>query len=58
MSRSWDVVVAGGGIHGVGIAQAVAAAGHSVLVLEQEALAAGSSSRAYRSFPLNTSRPR
>ena len=45
MSRSWDVVVAGGGIHGVGIAQAVAAAGHSVLVLEQEALAAGSSSR-------------
>ena len=45
MSRSWDVVVAGGGIHGVGIAQAVAAAGHSVLVLEQEAIAAGSSSR-------------
>ncbi len=45
MSRSWDVVVVGGGIHGVGIAQAVAAAGHSVLVLEQQALAAGSSSR-------------
>jgi glycerol-3-phosphate dehydrogenase len=45
MSRNWDVVVAGGGIHGVGIAQAAAAAGHSVLVLEQEALAAGSSSR-------------
>ncbi len=45
MSRSWDVVVAGGGIHGAGIAQAVAAAGHSVLVLEQEAIAAGSSSR-------------
>ncbi len=45
MSGSWDVVVVGGGIHGVGIAQAVAAAGHSVLVLEQEALAAGSSSR-------------
>ncbi len=45
MSRSWDVVVVGGGIHGVGIAQAVAAAGHSVLVLEQEAIAAGSSSR-------------
>ncbi len=45
MSRSWDVVVAGGGIHGVGIAQAAAAAGHSVLVLEQEAIAAGSSSR-------------
>jgi glycerol-3-phosphate dehydrogenase len=45
MSQTWDVVVAGGGIHGVGIAQAVAAAGHSVLVLEQQALAAGSSSR-------------
>ncbi len=36
MSRRYDVVVAGGGIHGVGVAQAVAAAGHSVLVLEQE----------------------
>jgi glycerol-3-phosphate dehydrogenase len=45
MSDQWDVVVAGGGIHGVGIAQAVAAAGHSVLVLEQQAIAAGSSSR-------------
>ena len=45
MSRVWDVVVAGGGIHGVGIAQAVAAAGHSVLLLEQRAIAAGSSSR-------------
>lgn len=45
MSRSWDVVVAGAGIHGVGIAQAVAAAGHSVLVLEQDAIASGSSSR-------------
>ena len=45
MSRRWDVIVAGAGIHGVGIAQAVAAAGHSVLVLEQEAIAAGSSSR-------------
>jgi glycerol-3-phosphate dehydrogenase len=45
MSTRWDVVVAGGGIHGVGVAQAAAAAGHSVLVLEQQALAAGSSSR-------------
>jgi glycerol-3-phosphate dehydrogenase len=45
VSRSYDVVVAGGGIHGAGMAQAVAAAGHSVLVLEQSALAAGSSSR-------------
>ena len=45
MSASVDVIVAGGGIHGAGIAQAAAAAGHSVLLLEQSALAAGSSSR-------------
>ncbi|MHB1241167.1 MAG: glycerol-3-phosphate dehydrogenase/oxidase [Gammaproteobacteria bacterium] len=42
---AYDVVVVGGGIHGAGIAQAVAAAGHSVLVLEQSSLAAGTSSR-------------
>jgi glycerol-3-phosphate dehydrogenase len=42
---SFDVIVVGGGIHGVGAAQAVAAAGHSVLLLEQRALASGSSSR-------------
>jgi glycerol-3-phosphate dehydrogenase len=41
----FDVVIVGGGIHGVGAAQALAAAGHSVLVLEQRALASGSSSR-------------
>lgn len=40
-----DVVVIGGGIHGAGVAQAAAAAGHSVLVLEQTGLAAGTSSR-------------
>jgi glycerol-3-phosphate dehydrogenase len=40
-----DVVVVGGGIHGVGMAQAVSAAGHSVLLLEEQALASGSSSR-------------
>ena len=45
MSAQYDVVVAGGGIHGAGMAQAAAAAGHSVLLLEQNALAAGSSSR-------------
>ena len=33
------MVVVGGGIHGVGIAQAAAAAGHSVLLIEQKALA-------------------
>jgi glycerol-3-phosphate dehydrogenase len=41
----YDVVVIGGGIHGVGVAQAAAAQGYSVLVLEQTALAAGTSSR-------------
>jgi glycerol-3-phosphate dehydrogenase len=40
-----DVVVVGGGIHGAGVAQAAAAAGHSVLLLEKKALAAGTSSR-------------
>ncbi len=41
----FDIVVIGGGIHGVGVAQAAAAAGYSVLVLEQTALAYGTSSR-------------
>lgn len=45
MSRSYDVVVVGGGIQGVGVAQAAAAAGHSVLLLEKTALAAGTSSK-------------
>jgi glycerol-3-phosphate dehydrogenase len=40
-----DVAIVGAGIHGAGIAQAAAAAGHSVLLLEQTAPAAGSSSR-------------
>jgi glycerol-3-phosphate dehydrogenase len=40
-----DLVIIGGGIHGAGIAQAGAAAGHRVLLLEQNALAHGSSSR-------------
>ena len=43
--RRLDVVVVGGGIQGVGVAQAVAAAGHSVLLLEKRALAAGTSSK-------------
>ena len=45
MAEHFDVVVIGGGIHGAGAAQAVACAGHSVLLLEKTALAAGSSSR-------------
>jgi glycerol-3-phosphate dehydrogenase len=40
-----DVVVVGGGIHGAGVAQAAAAAGHRVRVLEKQALAWGTSSR-------------
>ena len=40
-----DLVVVGAGIHGVGVAQAAAAAGHSVLVLEERCPAAGTSSR-------------
>ncbi len=44
-TASYDVVVIGGGIHGVGVAQAAAAAGHSVLVLEQTGIATGTSSR-------------
>jgi glycerol-3-phosphate dehydrogenase len=45
VSASPDVIVIGAGIHGAGIAQAAAAAGHRVLVLEQTAIAAGTSSR-------------
>lgn len=45
LAEPYDVVVVGGGIHGAGVAQAAAAHGHSVLVLERTALAAGTSSR-------------
>lgn len=41
----YDILVIGGGIHGVGIAQAAAAAGYSVLVLEQTGWASATSSR-------------
>jgi len=44
-NKYYDVVIIGGGIHGVGVAQAAVAAGHSALVLEQETLACGTSSR-------------
>ena len=44
-SATYDVVVVGGGIHGVGIAQAVAAAGYRILLIEQTALASGTSGR-------------
>jgi len=45
MTAQFDVVVIGGGIHGAGVAQAVAAAGHSVCLLEQNQIASGTSSK-------------
>ena len=45
MPDHYDVVVIGGGIHGVGVAQAAACDGYSVLLLEQHSLASGTSSR-------------
>ena len=39
--KTYDMVIIGGGIHGAGIAQAGAAAGYSVLVIEKSALAPG-----------------
>ena len=45
MTEQYDVVVVGGGIHGVGVAQAAACDGYSVMLLEQEGLASGTSSR-------------
>jgi glycerol-3-phosphate dehydrogenase len=41
----YDLVVVGAGIHGAGVAQAAAAAGHSVLILEKGSPADGTSSR-------------
>ena len=40
-----DIIIIGGGIHGVGVAQAAAAAGYKSILLEQTALASGTSSR-------------
>lgn len=45
MSEHVDVLVIGGGIHGAGVLQAAAAAGHSALLVEERAPAAGTSSR-------------
>jgi glycerol-3-phosphate dehydrogenase len=45
MSAHFDVVIIGGGIHGVGVAQAAACGGHSVLLLEQTGLASATSGR-------------
>lgn len=40
-----DIVIVGAGIQGAGVAQAAAAAGYSVLLLEQTGIASGTSSR-------------
>ena len=45
MTGQHDLVVIGAGIHGAGAAQAAAAAGHSVLVLEQSGVASATSCR-------------
>lgn len=42
---NYDVVIIGGGIHGVGVAQAAAASGRSVLLLEKTDLACATSSQ-------------
>lgn len=42
---SYDLIVIGGGIHGCGVAQAAAADGYTVLLLEKSNLAHGTSSR-------------
>ncbi len=44
-SVDYDIVIIGGGIQGVGVAQAGAAAGYNVLLLEKQAIAAATSSR-------------
>jgi len=41
----YDVAVVGAGVNGAGIAQAAAAAGHSVLLLDKAGVAAGTSSK-------------
>lgn len=45
MTAGFDVVVIGAGIHGAGVAQAAAAAGYRVRVLEQTGVASGTSCR-------------
>ncbi|WP_226663095.1 glycerol-3-phosphate dehydrogenase/oxidase [Microbulbifer aggregans] len=45
MSMEYDVLVVGAGIQGAGVAEALTAAGYRVAILEQEAVASGTSSR-------------
>lgn len=44
-TKHYDIAVIGGGIHGVGVAQAATARGYSTILLEQNQLASGTSSR-------------
>ena len=41
----YDIIIIGGGIHGAGVAQAAAAHGYSVLLLEKSAIGAATSSK-------------
>jgi len=43
--QDYDVIIVGGGIHGAGVLQAAAAAGHRALLIERRAIASGTSSR-------------
>src|ERR1051326_8348499 len=45
MAERVDLLVVGAGIHGAGVAQAASAAGYSVLLLERQGIASGTSSR-------------
>jgi len=45
LNAEFDMLIVGAGIHGAGLAQAAAAHGYRVMVLEQQAIAAGTSSR-------------
>ena len=44
-AMNYDVIIVGGGIHGAGVAQAVAAAGNSVLLVEKSEIGSGTSSK-------------
>ena len=43
--KEYDVIIIGGGVHGAGVLQAAAAAGHRALLIERRGLASGTSSR-------------
>ena len=45
MEECYDIIIVGGGIHGAGAAQAAAAQGFTTLLLEQNEIASGTSSR-------------